>query len=190
MNFLFAPIPGFKKIAQRPNLTDAGLVVISVAVVFLGYRTAQLASVELLTLANFVRAFFDVVVGISVAWFAIAGVALLLGEAAGGTIRLREQGYEKALALTGIAAVPIVFAGIIAMLTALLLNSFLPACGGQHWIVLAILWLGVVLGTPGVYFALALEYGLKIPRKAAAGITLIVFAATLIVVTLQYYVFA
>lgn len=190
MNFLFAPIPGFKKIAQRPNLIDAVLVVLGVAIVFLGYRTAQLASVQLLTFPNFVRAFFDVGVGVSVAWFAIAGVVLLLGEAAGGDIHLRKQGFEKALALTGLAAVPLVFTGIISMLAALIFNGFWPSCGGLYWVIQGITWIGVVLGTPGLYFALALEYGLKLPRKNALGITLTLLAVTIAVATLQYYVFA
>ena len=189
MDFLLKPLPGFKKLVQRPRLGDAALVVVSVVIVFLGYRIAQLAAGNLLTAANFVRAVFDVVIGAGLGWIAIAGAAVLLSEAVGGEVP-RKRGLETALVLTGLSAVPIVFAGIVAMLVALVLNAFWPSCGWQHWIVLAIMWLGVALGVPGLYFSLALEAGYKMRRAAAVGITLILLAATIAVVTLQYYVLA
>jgi hypothetical protein len=182
MYFLVHPIIAFKRIYSRVELRDGVAIVVSVGITLLGLSMARLASSDQLDGLNVARATIDVLYLLALGWFGLASLGFLMADVVGAKLHLR-----NVLALAGLAATPNVLTGLVAILISIVFGPSV-GCDWIFWVQSGLLWLGAILGMPGVYFALALHSAGRIPRITAFGISAILLSFLVFVFVLHRYV--
>jgi len=188
MNFLIAPVQSFATLRKRAPLGDAFFIVASVWIVLIGLQLSRLASVDALSKQLITRSIADTTYAVLAVWLAVSGVAYLLSHA------LAEHRHAKGAApkvefasivtLAALAATPLAIAGIIAIAVEMI-AVVVPSSGMVvFWITRGLLWLGVLVGTPGLYFALGLHAVMGIRKSSAAWIAIFLTAVTVLGVLL------
>lgn len=180
MHYLTAPVASFKALAKRPRVSDAIFIVASVWIVLLGLQLARLAALDSLTFGLALRSLIDITFGVVAVWVASAGLGYLLVHAAGG-----KGEFNSMLVMAGLAATPLALMGIAAIAIDLVGAA---ASFSDYAIILTtriLLWAGLILGTPGLYYTFGLHALGKVRWLTAALISAFLTLCVILIVLLQ-----
>jgi len=176
MEYLHSPVKAFKNLSKTALLTDAIFVVASIWIVLIGLQIADQAALDALTGSATIRIVAEVTLGVLAVWMSVTGVGYLLQHAARGKAE-----FVPILVMSALAATPLALLGIAAVVVELFVT--LAPLGEElsYVITRSLLWAGVILGAPGVYFGIGL-YTLAGLKKSKAA--LIAVFLTLVVILL------
>ncbi|MFH0831202.1 MAG: YIP1 family protein [Parcubacteria group bacterium] len=180
MNYLSSPVKSFKAIAKHPRVSDAVFVVASIWIVLLGLQLARLAEIDALTWPLALRSLAVTAFGVIAVWLAAAGLGHLLAQTAGGKAR-----FTPLVVIAGLAATPLAIAGILAIVVDLIAAVVPLSDYAVTWITRSLLWAGLIVGTPGLYYALGLQAVSGIKRVTAGLIAVFLTLSVVLVVLLQ-----
>ncbi|MFO0704612.1 MAG: YIP1 family protein [Candidatus Andersenbacteria bacterium] len=180
MNFLKTPVQSFRELKKNALVTDSLFVVGSIWIVLLGLQLSRLANHDALTTVLIVRSIAEITFWIIAIWLTVSGLAYLLTQSSGA-----KANFNAILVMSGLAAIPLAFAGIIAILVQLLaLMSFAPE-NAVFWATRLLLVVALLLGTPGLYFALGLHAITGVRKSVAIVISVFLSIATILILLLQ-----
>lgn len=180
MRYLISPIKSFSDLQKRARLGDALFVVASIWVLLLGIQLAELAAVDALTFAITVWLVLEVTIAIFIAWVGVAGLGYLIQHAAGG-----KATFVPMLVMTALAATPLAILGIVAVVFELVAAVVPVSSDTLFWVTRSLLWTGVAIGAPGLYFAGGLQSVAKVDSSTAVMTSVFLTLAIVLVFLLR-----
>jgi len=164
-------------------LRDASVVVGATWIALVGFGLARLVLGDGLATGEVLRVLLITTIVVPVAWIAITGLAFLVVKAEGGSLDV-----PRALTISGVAAVPFVIALVIATIIVLALTTLGIDGPLARLVPSIVLWLGILLGVPGAYFAKLLIKNTLVAPHAALTVSLFLVAIAALVFSFFTYV--